>query len=478
MKRLLHIISLTILTALLLAVPALASVTSDITKPTSGPYITKVYGYQNCLVLGDQLFVAQINIPYSTVPTIPSSSAYLGRLLDGSGAEVVSTPVYSYFNTGYGYNTFAIYLDAANAITWNSAVHSMDLSGSPTLNWLDNTATTAMSGAITTAAGDETAEANSVAANDVTLLPSPVAMNAVYYFGSVYDFNKLTVNIGTPGVGVWTTTWEYWNGSGWSALSGVVDGTSYFMAPVGNHDVTFTIPDDWVATVVAPVVASQMWVRVRVDSYTSTTTQPLGTQVWVNGNGTYPTNSIPSTAFTWNTSATIAGTQNLIYTQTILWADYLTSKWNIALTEITSSGKVLSGYGIEYFPNVISNLQQICPKLFSTSVTVPQYVDKSVNLTGAAAAEASWPFDFSGVAHWLGFTGTDMVFRSLLALLLIFFVTSWVSTKNLTASVPTAFGLVVGFASVGWLSPILAAGLAFMAALLFGLVFLLGKPST
>ena len=473
MKKLLRILA-SVALILLVALPAIAGA-SDVPKPDSTPSIIKVFAYENVLILGDQLFVAEINIPYTTIPSTPSSSAYLGRIVDDTGAEVASTPIYSYFNSGYSYNTFALYFNTA-IVPWNIVpIYSLSLDGSPTLNWLGVSATTAMSGYIDSAAADKTAEANSVAANDMALLTA--VLNSTSYFGSVYNFDKLTVNIGTSGVGVYTTVWEYWNGSGWTALTNVVDGTSYFMAPVGNHDVTFTIPSDWTTSILGGL-ASQMWIRVRVNSYTSMATPSLGTQSWVNGGSTYPTVAIPSTSFTWNTSTSVATTQNIMYGQIITWADTLGTYWSLPLTTFVGSTKVFSAYGQTYFPGAIPGLQQFCPKLFATTTSVPKYVDKPVNTDVATTVTASWPLDWTGIAHWLGFTGTDNAFRGLICLVGIFFITGLVTTKSAQAAVPVAFALLVGFSAIGWVTPILTAGVAFAAIVIFGLVFLLGKPIT
>ena len=125
---------------------------------------------------------------------------------------------------------------------------------------------------------DETTAAQNATANDMTLLPAVPAQNDAYYFGFDKLFDVMTLNIGTPGVGVWTITWEYWNGA-WTALSGVTDGTTGFTAASGSHDVSFTRPGDWATTVVNAI--TKYWIRARVSAYTSITTQPKGTQSWI-----------------------------------------------------------------------------------------------------------------------------------------------------------------------------------------------------
>ena len=130
---------------------------------------------------------------------------------------------------------------------------------------------------------DEAAEANSAAANDMTLLPAVPVVNDAYYFGANGPFNQLTVNIGTQGDGTWTIVWEYYNGSAWVALAGVTDGTLAFEAAVGNRDVDFTRPADWARVAVNGVTA--FWIRARVSVFNAVVTQPLGTQAWVSGSG-------------------------------------------------------------------------------------------------------------------------------------------------------------------------------------------------
>lgn len=52
------------------------------------------------------------------------------------------------------------------------------------------------------------------------------------------------MDVSTAGTGGFTITWEYWDGSSWTALSGVTDNTSSFSA-AGENKVTWTIPGNW-----------------------------------------------------------------------------------------------------------------------------------------------------------------------------------------------------------------------------------------
>jgi len=126
----------------------------------------------------------------------------------------------------------------------------------------------------------ETTGTRDSTANDMTLLPATPAVNDAYYFGSAVTYNRVRLNVGTRGVGTWTITWEYWNGSAWTALSGVDDETVGFTSTITSpKNITFTVPGDWATTTVNSI-ASMYWVRARVSAYTSVTTQPKGTQAW------------------------------------------------------------------------------------------------------------------------------------------------------------------------------------------------------
>ena len=96
---------------------------------------------------------------------------------------------------------------------------------------------------------DETTNANSATTDDVNLLPASPVANDAYYFGHAEEFPRIKIDI-TDGNGTGSTiTWEYWNGSSWTALSGVTDGTSNF-ENVGENIVSWTVPGDWTATTV------------------------------------------------------------------------------------------------------------------------------------------------------------------------------------------------------------------------------------
>ncbi len=125
---------------------------------------------------------------------------------------------------------------------------------------------------------NETTDANDDGANDITLLPTPAAATDRFYFGYDVPFESIKVNVGTAGAGTYTLTWQYYNGSAWTALT-VTDGTTHFKTS-GENEITFKAPDDWEPN----TVNSQgpfYYVRCTRDGGTQTT-QPLGTRIIIN----------------------------------------------------------------------------------------------------------------------------------------------------------------------------------------------------
>ena len=123
---------------------------------------------------------------------------------------------------------------------------------------------------------DQTAEAASETANDMTLLPATVAVADAYFFGNGEVFDEVQVDITTPGIGDWVIEWRYFNGISYVALSNVDDGTDAFKNP-GVRSVTFDVPGDW-ATESPFGIGPLYYVHARVTSVTTTTQQPLGRQ--------------------------------------------------------------------------------------------------------------------------------------------------------------------------------------------------------
>ncbi len=123
---------------------------------------------------------------------------------------------------------------------------------------------------------DETAAAQSGAANDMTLLPAAPAVGDAYMLGSAYPAARWPINIGTAGAGNWTLQMFYWNGA-WVAAVDEVETTAQFMA-AGLKYWQHTPQGDWVTHVVSGM--NLYWVRIEVVNFVNIVTQPKGTQAW------------------------------------------------------------------------------------------------------------------------------------------------------------------------------------------------------
>jgi len=125
---------------------------------------------------------------------------------------------------------------------------------------------------------DETLEASNNVTADMTLLPAVPAVNDAYQFGHDEEFSRLKLNVTTALVGTGNTiVWEYWNGSAWTALASVVDGTNG-LETLGENIVSWTVPGDWV-TRTDNGQGPFKYVRFRLSATTTVTTVPVGGRV-------------------------------------------------------------------------------------------------------------------------------------------------------------------------------------------------------
>lgn len=121
---------------------------------------------------------------------------------------------------------------------------------------------------------DQSAQARDSTQNDMTLLPATAAVGDAYYFGGQGSpFSRIAVVISTAGVGDWVLVWEYWDGSAWTALASLADGTGG-LTVTGESFIDYDEPSDWATTAVDSI--TDYWIRLRVTSVTTTTTAPLG----------------------------------------------------------------------------------------------------------------------------------------------------------------------------------------------------------
>jgi len=123
-----------------------------------------------------------------------------------------------------------------------------------------------------------TVEAVSEATADLPLLPAAPAAGDALYVAATRPMSEIVFMIETAGVGDWELVWEYYDGVSWLGLT-VDDGTSGFRS-AGQRRVEITIPTGvWSIGTVDGV--SGYFVRARVVSVSSTTTQPVASWAFV-----------------------------------------------------------------------------------------------------------------------------------------------------------------------------------------------------
>lgn len=166
-----------------------------------------------------------------------------------------------------------------------------------------NVAASATSGG--TVFADETLANNSSTEGDITLLPagSP-SQNDAYYWGHSEKFNKMKIEISQAGgISVADLEWEFWNGSSWSALPNLDDGTDNYKA-LGVNVVSWDSPAGWSKN---SVNSSDPYYFIRARQKTNVSipgSQPLGRKVKLDVDRYIPfsqENSITSAGLTVST---------------------------------------------------------------------------------------------------------------------------------------------------------------------------------
>ncbi|MGB9521626.1 MAG: hypothetical protein ACPL6F_02610, partial [Anaerolineales bacterium] len=265
----------------------------NVTTLSAGNYLlstTTPDKFTNCYFTGSTSSGHAIRI------TNPGTYTFSGNIFSGFGAN--NTTSAAIFNdsgglvtlniTGGGNTPTVRNGTGASTVINNSVTLTVTVkneAGSPIQNArvsIQKTSTNPLTGALLwngSTYTDETTAANNATANDITLLRATPAVGDAYYFGGKEPFYKLRLNIGTAGAGTWTIVWEYYNGSTWTSITDIFDPTNGFKNGTGNKDIVFSPPTDWASTSVNGIPA--YWIRARVSSFSTITTQPKGTQAWV-----------------------------------------------------------------------------------------------------------------------------------------------------------------------------------------------------
>jgi hypothetical protein len=143
---------------------------------------------------------------------------------------------------------------------------------------------------------DETTPANEATADDVEIVGTTIAENDAIYVGhATIQFGEVDFNITTQGnYDATTFAVEYWDGTQFTAVSNLVDGTTAFEAATGIVKVTFDIPEDWAKNTVLSSI-NGYWIRYRCTATSGTTTPCQIGQVWV---------LVPAADATWSDDTT------------------------------------------------------------------------------------------------------------------------------------------------------------------------------
>lgn len=123
---------------------------------------------------------------------------------------------------------------------------------------------------------DEITEANNDARDDMLILGA--ISGDAYYFGSSIQFNVLTLNITTIGIGDYDITFDYWNGSAWTELSIDINTIGDFKE-AGEKYIAFDIPSDW--SQVAVDGDTFYWIRARISRSVSFEQAALATRAFL-----------------------------------------------------------------------------------------------------------------------------------------------------------------------------------------------------
>jgi hypothetical protein len=132
---------------------------------------------------------------------------------------------------------------------------------------------------------DDTVDANDADVGDVQFWPSPIGAGDYAVVGSSAPFSEMDIVLSTPGAGTYTLAYEFWNGTSWTAVSGLTDPSSSLKAAAGTHTLTWTRPTTWIARLEGDAGSgtdNKYYLRIRYVSGT-VTTNPLATQIEIPG---------------------------------------------------------------------------------------------------------------------------------------------------------------------------------------------------
>ncbi len=130
---------------------------------------------------------------------------------------------------------------------------------------------------------DLTTDLADAGASDVDIFPSTEATGDQFAIGFTSPFSKLAIVTGTVGT-VGTVTYKYWNGTAWTAVSGMTDTTSGLTVSPGT--VVWTMPTDWARK---SINGSAELYFIVIECATTYTINPLVTSATIENVGPHDT---------------------------------------------------------------------------------------------------------------------------------------------------------------------------------------------
>lgn len=271
---------------------------------------------------------------------------------------------------------------------------------------------------------DETTESNDDTADDMTLLPSSPSVGDEYYWSHDGEFDEIDIDLSTDGEGTWNVVWEYYakeydsNDSlvteEWRQIPSVSDGTNSFRR---SGDISWSIDDiandtqsggtyvEWGET--SPPSSSDIdqYIRARLDSFSSITTQPLGQKSRCRG-GPFDWETVDN----WNNGDLSAGSHTL---QISCTDDNALMGFDVACfydqrfsynfdNQVASENGYLDGP--EEYPNATSDSQLVFSQTASNENILTGYID----VTTDASSVASLAIRFDG-SQWYSTSDTTSI---------------------------------------------------------------------
>ena len=181
---------------------------------------------------------------------------------------------------------------------------------------------------------DNTTEANSVRGTPFYAFAETVGVGDIMYVGLSYRFLGITISLSTAGSGG-VLTWEYYDGSSWSALSGVAESASGADDLNASGKVSWSLPEDWQDTSVDG--NTLYWVRARVTTAHSTSPKVNGV---VPDRDSVISDEVSSGSYDWNSGGRL-----------VLKDDFLTDEYSGLRVDYT--------YGASSTPTVVETLSAV-----------------------------------------------------------------------------------------------------------------------